>query len=275
MLRAMGDVPNPERASLRLRFPPLGSTDEVAAIYDINGRSDRESRSITFMARDTNVHQPLKPWHPMYFSFAYPLLFPSAPMLWQHYFKVNDRRITMQDYYCNRLLTEPRFRHSGRLQHQFLLDLFTTIEEERLDYVQHNVNTRIAMRIEISAAAAAAAEGQGGGPPPGRVYLPDTFTNSPRQMRKLIDDGLATVSCKGRPTYFITVTCNTAWPEFLALTTPTYNPADDPVCVSRIFHAKLSKILDFIRKYVPHLPCSIQTPSCLTLTDTIDRLIIC
>lgn len=45
MLRMMGEMPDPERASLQLRFPPLGSTDEVAAIYDVNGHSDRAPRT--------------------------------------------------------------------------------------------------------------------------------------------------------------------------------------------------------------------------------------
>ena len=31
--------------------------------------------------------------------------------------------------------------------------------------------------------------------------------------------------------------------------TPEYNPADDPVMVSRVFHAKLSKIIEYIRNY--------------------------
>lgn len=244
MLRMMGELPDPERASLILRFPPLGSTDEVAAIYDINGHSDRAPRSITLLPRDVGVHQAIRSSHPMYFSLAYPLLFPSAPMLWEPKFKVDDRTITMQEYYAQRLINEPRFRLSGRLQHQFLLDLFTSMEEERLDYIEHTVNQRIAQRNEIIESIEAE-----GGPQPGRIYLPDSFTNSPRQMRRLIDDGLATVSTLNKPTFFITVTCNTRWPEFIGLTTPDYNPADDPVMVSRVFHAKLSKILDFIRKY--------------------------
>lgn len=182
----------------------------------------------------------------MFFSFAYPLLFPSAPVLWEPRYKseITGRSVTMQQYYCQRLINEPRFRLSGRLQHQFLLDVFTATEEERLDYIEHTVNARIAARSEIMESIEAE-----GGPQPGRVYLPDSFTNSPRQMRKLIDDGLATVSTLNKPTFFITVTCNTRWPEFLALHTPDYNPSDDPVMVSRVFHAKLSKILEFIRRY--------------------------
>ena len=48
---------------------------------------------------------------------------------------------------------------------------------------------------------------------------------------------------------FLTYPLPPRWPEFTALQTPEYNPADDPVMVSRVFHAKLSKILDYIRKY--------------------------
>lgn len=204
MLRMMGEMDNPERASLQLRFPPLGSTDEVAAIYDINGHADRTPRSITLLPRDLNTHQAIRSCHPMFFSFAYPLLFPTAPTLWEPRFKIENKTITMQQYYLHLLIKEPRFRLSGRLQHQFLLDVFTAIEEERLDYITNTVNARIAERNEILADI----EGEEG-PQPGRVYLPDSFTNSPRQMRRMIDDGLATVSALNKPTFFITVTCNT------------------------------------------------------------------
>ena len=257
MLRSMGEMANPERGSLILRFPPLGSTSEVAAIFDINGRSDRNDRNLTFLGRDSTTHQAIHSNHPAYFTFAYPLLFPHGSSMWYPGFRTQvdggraSKKLTMEEYYSYFLLHESRFKYAGRLQHQFLLDLFTSIEENRLDFIAKTVNQRIADRIEISQAAEGDTTAH-----PGRVYLPDSFTNSPRQMRRLIDDGLATVSQMGKPTFFITITCNPLWPEFLQITTPTYNPADDPIAVCRIFHAKLKT------NYGVHQEVSIDSVSC-------------
>ena len=46
-----------------------------------------------------------------------------------------------------------------------------------------------------------------------RVILPATFTGSPGDMHRHYQDALATVGKYGKLNYFITVTCNPAWPD--------------------------------------------------------------
>ena len=88
-----------------------------------------------------------------------------------------------------------------------------------------------------------------GGRHAGRVYLPASFPRSPRMQRKLIADGLAIVRRYGKPTYFLTVTCNPNWPEI------RYHPgmngqnaSDRPDVTCRVFHQKLKKILNTLRQ---------------------------
>ena len=46
-----------------------------------------------------------------------------------------------------------------------------------------------------------------------RVILPSTFAGSPRHMTELYQDAMAIVRAFGKPDFFITMTCNPAWPE--------------------------------------------------------------
>jgi hypothetical protein len=88
------------------------------------------------------------------------------------------------------------------------MDMFSGVEDSRLQYIRSEVQTRITARRELDETIEAE-----GGHCAGRVYLPASFPGSPRMQRKLIADGLAIVRRYGKPTYFLTVTCNLNWRE--------------------------------------------------------------
>jgi len=140
------------------------------------------------------------------------------------------------------------------------------------------------------------------GPPshlPGRVVLPKGFTNSPRLLRALIDDGLAVVSHLGKPNLFITITTNTNWPEFQRERIRArqrghthYNPTEDPVFVTRVFHARFFKILAWLKSYkvigktiylmwgvdfqkrgLPHAHIAMKTVRDVTLPAAVDDVV--
>ena len=121
--------------------------------------------------------------------------------------------------------------------------MFSSVEDSRLNYIRQNVQTRIAARSELDETIDAE-----GGPRAGRVYLPSSFMGSPRMQRKLIADGMAVVRRLGKPTYFITVTCNPNWPEIQ--NHPDIhgqNASDRPDLTCRIFKEKLHHILEALR----------------------------
>ena len=79
----------------------------------------------------------------------------------------------------------------------------------------------------------------------GQVYLPSSFMGSLRKQRKLIADGLAIVRRHGKPTYFLTVTCNPDWPEIRNHPGVNgQNASDRPDVTCRVFRAKLQKVLN-------------------------------
>ncbi len=118
--------------------------------------------------------------------------------------------------------------------------MFSSVEDSRLNYIRLHVQQRIAARSELDETIIA--EG-------GRIYLPSSFMGSPRMQRKLIADGLAVVRRLGKPTYFITITCNPNWPEIR--NHPEMhgqNASDRPDLTCRIFRAKLQMMMESLKK---------------------------
>lgn len=100
-LRAFGQTPNTQTASLVLRFPPSSGVNEVSALLDYSGTTSRALRDITFYYTDSDVKQFLQPGHPAYFTLAYPLLFPRGTLLWESHYRNprNGHKLTMEAFY--------------------------------------------------------------------------------------------------------------------------------------------------------------------------------
>ena len=62
-------------------------------------------------------------------------------------------------------------------------------------------------------------------------------------MHRCYQDGMATVRKYGKPDYFITVTCNPAWPDIIEALLHGRNAADQPNIVARVFRGQLNKLL--------------------------------
>ena len=67
-------------------------------------------------------------------------------------------------------------------------------------------------------------------------------------MKSCYLDAMSLVQHFGKPTLFITVTCNSDWEEIKAELLPGQKSQDQPDIVTRVFHSKLRKISDEIYK---------------------------
>ena len=86
--------------------------------------------------------------------------------------------ITQLEYYCHLLLTEVWFGLLGRrLLNEYLVDVFSSVEDSRLNYVRQHVQTRIASSRELDETINAE-----GGARAGRVYLLLSFMGSPKMQ---------------------------------------------------------------------------------------------
>jgi hypothetical protein len=68
-----------------------------------------------------------------------------------------------------------------------------------------------------------------------KVILPATFSGGPRFMVQHYQDAMAIVRTFGKPTFFLTFTCNASWEEITRELQPGQTAADRPDVTTRVF----------------------------------------
>src|ERR1700734_4521398 len=70
------------------------------------------------------------------------------------------------------------------------------------------------------------------------IYLPASFLGSNKWSSEQITDSLAIAAAYGPPTFFITMTCNTHWPEIQSILRPGQDFTDIPTDIIHVFCRK-------------------------------------
>lgn len=120
-------------------------------------------------------------------------------------------RITQTQFYCSWMAHRPYFNNvlaGGPLTQQFIVDSYVEVESNRLKYIKENqvvlhvaqykglhdfINNR-AEREQFTIGTV--------------CILPSTFIGSPRAMKQSYQDAMAISGKFGKPTFFVTITCN-------------------------------------------------------------------
>lgn len=110
------------------------------------------------------------------------------------------------------------------------------IEEERLNYIRRSRMSR-ARTIDPSVDDSHI-----------DIELPASFLGSRKWVSEETADSLALARTFGKPSYFITMTCNPEWPEITSRLRPFQNASDIPAIVARVFKIRLQRLLAIIRK---------------------------
>lgn len=212
--------------------------------------------------RDIIVHPKMdKPqWisilHPLYMTLQYPLLFPYGE---QGYIEksipysseasaIKRSYVTMREYYAyqihTRLSSPGTIVRSGRLFHQYIVDAYTTIEQERMNFYQYN---QTKLRADLyNNVCDAIDQGDSDSKTLGkRIILPSSFTGGPRYMAENYRDAMAICRWYGNPDLFITITANPKWQEVTdhIERAGNENANDRPDVVCRVFKMKLDELL--------------------------------
>ena len=138
---------------------------------------------------------------------------------------------------------------SGRLLHQYVVDVYSSIEEDRLRW--HRLNQDV-LRAELySNVCDAVGKGDTDARTVGkRFILPPSFTGGPRYLIEKYHDAMAICRQFGNPDLFITMTANPNWKEIkdhLAAYGGD-SPNDRPDIECRVFKMKLDQLLDDFKK---------------------------
>jgi len=81
-----------------------------------------------------------------------------------------------------------------------------------------------------------------------KTFLSQSMHGSRRHLRSLAKNALALVSEYGRPSLFITLTCNPNWPEIIEQLLPGQTAFDRGDIVCQVFYRKLQAVLINIRR---------------------------
>jgi hypothetical protein len=136
---------------------------------------------------------------------------------------------------------------AGRLFQEYVCTAFVKVENQRLRWLRFNqkairadmyknIVDHVAQLCHLPTSQRFATNC---GTP---VILPASFIGSPRDLNQRYMDAMAIVRAKGHPSFFITFTCNSGWPELQESLGPAQTAADRPDIVARVFHAKLQQL---------------------------------
>ncbi|XP_056694876.1 uncharacterized protein [Spinacia oleracea] len=237
----------------------LPSASEVAALIvgDVGSSGDRD----IIVEKQSGLLQRITELHPSYLAMQYPLLFPYGEDGFRVDIPTRDTngassrkrgRVSIREYFAfriqDRLNEAATLLLSKKLFQQFLVDVYTMIEAERLCFVQTNQKK---LRAELyKNLTDAVMRGDTDPSTTGkRIVLPSSFTGGPRYMMQNYQDAMAICKWYGYPDLFITFTCNPKWPEITRFVEKRgLRPEDRPDIVCRVFKMKLDRLISDLKE---------------------------
>ncbi|KAK9698409.1 hypothetical protein RND81_08G102300 [Saponaria officinalis] len=228
----------------------LPTANEVAALIvgDIGCAVDERD---IIIQTENGMLQRINELHPSYLALQYPLPFSYGE---------NGHSIDIHhtDSDASNQNSKKRFRLTmqersiiliaRKLFQQFLVDAYTMIETERLNFIRRNqkilrADKYITLKESVARGVTnPAAKGR-------RVVIPSSFTGSTRYMIRNYQDAMATCKEFGFPDLFITFTCNPKWPEITRYVKKIgVRPEDRPNILCRVFKIKLDQLIRDLKK---------------------------
>ena len=131
-----------------------------------------------------------------------------------------------------------------RLFQQFLVDVYCTVETERLGWIHCEQKTLRADDYVNLCDSLLAGDPHNVGQ---RVVLPATYTGGPRWMHERQSDAMAYVRRSGKPDFFITMTTNPKWSEIRENLDPGQETQDRSDIIARVFHQKHKKLMELLK----------------------------
>nr|CAD1836025.1 unnamed protein product [Ananas comosus var. bracteatus] len=274
------------RSGDTVQYNPPSSGEIAGLIVGDLGCADRQRDII--VEHKTDGLKRISDLHPSFMAMQYPILFPYGEDGFHIRIKYNETSrirelsrqcVTMREFYAYRIQNRPAegttLVRGGKLFQQYIVDAFSCVEEERLDYIRRNQGT---LRTEIykgirDAVVAGDTDGNAIGK---KIILPSSFTAGPRYMVQNYQDAIAICKHHGHPDLFITFTCNAQWLEIHSALQqiPGQKPEDRPDIVSRVFKLKLEVLMSDLKngKYFGKSVAE-QINKILLFSDVIGRIV--
>ncbi|XP_071713076.1 uncharacterized protein [Rutidosis leptorrhynchoides] len=167
--------------------------------------------------------------------------------------KTNRRFVNMREYYCYMIQQRENegttLLRGGRLFQQYLVDAYTSVEEQRLKWLRNHQNE---LRLDLyNNVCDAVTRGDTKATSiEKRIILPSSHTGSPRYMVQNYQDAMALCREFDNPDLFIIFTSNPKWPEIEGMLSyiEGQRAPDRPDIVARLFKLKLDSLMTGIMK---------------------------
>ncbi|KIO06493.1 hypothetical protein M404DRAFT_24699 [Pisolithus tinctorius Marx 270] len=150
-----------------------------------------------------------------------------------------DHPTTQLWHYHAHILHEPRFQVFGCLTNEYVMDMFSCNLETRLNFIQANQKCLHQEDAELM--------GIDNIGPPKNIYLPLSSLGSCHWASNQVSDSLAIAATYGNPTFFVTMTWNTVWPEIVSQLQPGQTFTDIPAMVVHVFKCKLALLIKTLK----------------------------
>lgn len=228
--------------SFEVTLEQPAAVGEVAAIVNASNLQTVNARAVTYCGKGDNNHQYLSILSPFYEPLQYPLLFPHGTLGWQP--SLSKPRRTQIQWYRARILGEPRFAMFSRVAQEYMVDMYSRVEEERINFIRQGRARQLQARrcawepCNDNESVTETQEWQN--------RLPSSFLGSRAWCSNQVADSLALCRCFGRPSLFVTMTTNPRWPEILEVLGKGQNASDLPQIVVRVFKAKMRRLIKLL-----------------------------
>lgn len=218
----------------------------------------------------------------LYESLQYPLLFPrgqggyfekrtevidGARRVTSEVVSTTNNPLTLHAYVRRALYQAEALRLCGRLADEWVLDNYSRWQSAQFQYLKHQLyrpggaaaarvggrgRGRVSVTRSLANATVQSARGRVTGADEfqsvGRLLtMPASVPGSKGYQNRLLDDGMCVVDRLGKPTLFITMTCNSNWPEITSQLLPGQASAEASAITNRVFKMKLSNLIAKLR----------------------------
>ena len=220
-----------DRDDVYLELADPGSDQDIAALLHIGDVPQPTSRAVYVQRRADAQPTRIPILHSLYEPLQYPVLYPHGSRGWGESMR---HQWTQAQYYKARLLTEPRYQTFSRLGCEWVCDMFSRLEDERLQIVRNGKKAEASRFRQMHDAENDESDEEDSEEDP-TFTLPASFTGSPKYYAEKVADALALARQMGKPDLMITATCNPNWPEIRSQLAPGQSAVEVPHITARVF----------------------------------------
>jgi hypothetical protein len=218
--------------------------DEVAALVPSYLHERQTTKTVVIYNKNTSEPEFLDDDNELYEPLSYPILFPTGEPGWT---RQRQKRLPLLRYLRTRLfMPDPsltvtlqdkattmmlnRFDVLPRLGQVYFVDGLSRKLDKELRWVETHQNDIHGPDFDAR-----------------RTIVPESVHGSYRHRRALTLNALTLLTKHGKPTIFLTLTCNPRWDEITAQLLTGQTAYDRPALTARVFNCKLRILLDFLR----------------------------